>query len=96
MNNIQELHTLDTIRQFLDTQTDLTISARVFDTIFFDVLADQDHPLFVLYYNLMVKFLSLIISFESKATLTIIARWLLTLSKSNKSLIPKTNRISHS
>jgi hypothetical protein len=89
LNNIQELHTLDILRQFLDNQTDLTISTRVFDIIFFDILSDQDHPLFTLYYNLILKFLSLVISFESKITLTIIARWFLTQSKNIDSLITK-------
>ena len=90
LNNIQELHTLDIIRQFLDNQTVLTISTGVFDTIFFDILSDQDHPLFTLYYNLILKFLSLVISFESKISLTIIARWFLTLSSKNMdSLITK-------
>lgn len=81
LNNIQELHILDLIRQFLENQPDLSVASRVFDMIFLDVLSDQDHPLFVLYYNLFLKFLSLVISFESKASLTIIARWFLTLSK---------------
>jgi hypothetical protein len=89
LNNIQELHTLDILRQFLDNQTDLNISTRVFDTIFFDILSDQDHPLFTLYYNLILKFLSLVISFESKVTLTIIARWFLTLSNNMDSLMIK-------
>jgi hypothetical protein len=89
LNNIQELHTLDILRQFLDNQSDLTISTRIFDIIFIDILSDQDHPLFTLYYNLILKFLSLIISFESKPTLTIIARWFLTISKTLDSLITK-------
>ncbi|CAF2477482.1 unnamed protein product [Rotaria sp. Silwood2] len=89
LNNIQELHTLDLLRQFLENQSDLTISTRVFDIIFFDILSDTDHPLFTLYYNLILKFLSLSISFESKPTLTIIARWLLTISKTMDSLITK-------
>ncbi|CAF0786118.1 unnamed protein product [Rotaria sordida] len=89
LNNIQELHTLDLIRQFLEKQSDLTISTHVFDMIFFDILSDPDHPLFTLYYNLILKFLSLAISFESKPTLTIIARWFLTISKTMDSLITK-------
>ncbi|CAM4781600.1 unnamed protein product [Rotaria magnacalcarata] len=89
LNNIQELHTLDLLRQFLENQSDITISARVFDTIFFDILSDPDHPLFTLYYNLFLKFLSLAISFESKPALTIIARWFLTISKTIDSLLTK-------
>jgi len=89
LNNIQELHTLDILRQFLDNQSDLIISTRIFDIIFIDILSEQDHPLFTLYYNLILKFLSLIISFESKLTLTIIARWFLTISKTMESLITK-------
>jgi hypothetical protein len=89
LNNIQELHTLDIVRQFFDNQADLAISTRIFDTIFSDILIDQEHPLFTLYYNLILKFLSLVISFESKVTLTIIARWFLTVSKSMDSLITK-------
>ena len=89
LNNIQELHTLDMVRQFLENQSDLTISARVFDIIFFDIISDQDHPLFTLYYNLLLKFLSLVLSFESKVTLTIITRWFLTLSKTIDSLLTK-------
>ncbi|CAF1044743.1 unnamed protein product [Adineta ricciae] len=81
LNNIQELHILDLIRQFLEKQADLSVASRVFDTIFLDVLSDQDHPLFILYYNLFLKFLSLVISFESQTSLTIVARWFLTLSK---------------
>jgi hypothetical protein len=88
LNNIQELHTLDIIRQFIENQTDLTISTRVFDIIFVDILSDQRHQLFTLYYNLLLKFLSLVISFESKQTLTIIARWFLT-STTIDSLITK-------
>jgi hypothetical protein len=89
LNNIQELHTLDILRQFLENQTDFSISTRIFDTIFNDILSDQDHPLFTLYYNLILKFLSLVISFESKVTLTIIARWFLTISQTMDSLITK-------
>ncbi|CAF0921879.1 unnamed protein product [Adineta steineri] len=89
LNNIQELHTLDIIRQFLEKQSDLTVATRVFDIIFLDIISDQDHPLFTLYYNLLLKFLSLILSFESKPTLTIIARWFLTLSKTIDTLITK-------
>jgi hypothetical protein len=89
LNNIQELHTLDILRQFLEKQSDLTIATRVFDSIFCDILSDKDHPLFTLYYNLLLKFLSLVISFESKPTLTIIARWFLTLSKTIDTLITK-------
>ncbi|UJR36093.1 hypothetical protein I4U23_028828 [Adineta vaga] len=81
LNNIQELHTLDLIRQFLENQSDSSAANRVFDMIFLDILSDKDHPLFTLYYNSFLKFLSLVISFESKTALTIIARWFLTLSK---------------
>ena len=80
LNNIQELHTLDILRQFFESQSDITVSARVFDIIFVDILSDNDHPLFTLYYNLLLKFLSLVISFESKLTLTILTRWLLTMN----------------
>jgi hypothetical protein len=89
LNNIQELHTLDILRQFLENQSDLIIATRVFDIIFVDILSDSDHPLFTLYYNLLLKFLSLVISFESKLTLTIITRWFLTLSKTMDSLTTK-------
>lgn len=89
LNNIQELHTLDILRQFFDNQTDINTSMRVFDIIFFDILADQDHPLFTLYYNIIVKFLSLVISFESKVTLTVLTRCLFALSKKIESLIGK-------
>lgn len=89
LNNIQELHTLDILRQFLENQTDLKISTRVFDTIFYDILTDPDNPLFTLYYNLILKFLSLSISFESKTVLTIIARWFLNISKTINSLVTK-------
>lgn len=89
LNNIQELHTLDILRQFLDNENNLSISTRIFDIIFYDILSDQDHPLFTLYYNLILKFLSLVISFESEKTLTIIARWFLTISKTIDTLITK-------
>ena len=89
LNNIQELHTLDILRQFFDNQTDINTSMRVFDIIFFDILVDQDHPLFALYYNIIVKFLSLVISFESKVTLTILTRCLFALSKTTDLLIGK-------
>ena len=88
-NNLQELHTLDIVRQFLEKQSDMKVSARVFDIIFVDVLADQRHPLFVLYYNLILKLLSLVLSFESKQTLTVIARWFLNSSTTNETLITK-------
>ena len=89
LNNLQELHTLDIVRQFLENQSDMKISTRVFDIIFVDILADQRHPLFVLYYNLTLKLLSLVLSFESKQTLTIIARWFLSSSPTNEALIRK-------
>ena len=89
LNNLQELHTLDMLRQFLENQSDMRVSTRVFNIIFVDVLADARHPLFTLYYSLMLKFLSLVLSFESKQTLTIIARWFLTLSPANDSLAVK-------
>ena len=87
LNNLQELHTLDLLRQFLEKQSDLKISTRIFDIIFVDILMDQRHPLYSLYYNLIQKFLSLILSFESKQSLTIVARWFLTLAKSQSSLL---------
>ena len=89
MNNLQELHTLNILRHFLETQSDLKISSRVFQIIFADILADQGHPLFTLYYDLIFKFISLVLSFESKQTLTIITRWFLTLSISNNTLLTK-------
>ena len=89
LNNIQELHTLDILRQFLENQSDLTISTRIFDIIFFDILSDSNHSLFTLYYDLILKFLSLALSFESKLILAIIARWFLTISKTMDSLITK-------
>jgi hypothetical protein len=89
LNNIQELHMLDLVRQFLENQSDLTTATRVFDMIFLDVLSDPDHPLFTLHYNLFLKFLSLVISFESKSALTIIARWFLSLPNPKETLITK-------
>lgn len=89
LNNIQELHTLDILRQFLENQSDLNMATRVFDIIFVDILNEPDHPLFSLYYNLILKLLSLAISFESKTTLTIIAQWFSTISTTMDSLISK-------
>ena len=89
LNNLQELHTLDILRQFFDNQSDVNVSIRVFDILFFDILADQDHPLFALYYNIIVKFLSLVISFESKVTLTIMTRCFVALSKTSETLFRK-------
>lgn len=87
LNNLQELHTLDLLRQFLEKQSDLKISTRIFDIIFVDIFMDQRHPLYSLYYNLIEKFLSLILSFQSKQSLTIIARWFLSLAQNQRSLL---------
>ena len=87
LNNLQELHTLDLLRQFLEKQSDLKISTRIFDIIFVDILTDQRHPLYSFYYNLIQKFLSLILSFESKQSLTIVARWFLNLAKNHNALL---------
>lgn len=89
LNNLQELQAFDILRKFFDNQSDLNISIRVFDIIFFDILTDQDHPLFTLYYNIIVKFLSLVISFESKVTLTIMTRCFFALSKTSDALFRK-------
>lgn len=79
LNNIQELHTLDMIRQFLDNQNDVNQSTLIFQVVFVEILADNDHPWFTLYYNLFLKFFSLTLSFASERILTIIAQWFLTL-----------------
>lgn len=89
LNNLQELHTLDLLRQFLEKQSDFQISTRIFDIIFVDILMDQRHPLYSLYYNLIEKFLSLILSFKSKQSLTIVARWFLSLAQNQRSLLSK-------
>lgn len=80
LNNIQELHTLDIIRQFLDNQIDANQSTMIFQVLFVEILSDNDHPWFTLYYNLFLKFFSLVLSFGSERILTIIAQWFLGLS----------------
>lgn len=87
MNNLEELQTLNILRQFLENETDLKIATRVFDIIFVDILNDQNNPLFSIYYDLVFKFLSLVLSFESRQTLTIISRWFLDISISNSGLL---------
>ncbi|CAF0762982.1 unnamed protein product, partial [Didymodactylos carnosus] len=80
LNNVQELHCLDLIRQFLENERDVVTCKRLFEILYVDILLDQRNPLFMLYFNSFLKFLSLLISFESKQTLTMIAQWFLTFN----------------